>query len=121
MPGGHRERQRIRQGRNRCRSCKNSAGLIVPPVSPWKRGEREGALLQFMGLKGVSEVRLPYGEERSRQRPETAERPISHIQAGQSGEVLEPGRQGLEDGQPLGGLAASQSQQRSARSRWQGD
>jgi hypothetical protein len=34
-------------------------------------------------LEGVWDVRLPYGYQRSQQRPETAESPLPHIQAGQ--------------------------------------
>jgi hypothetical protein len=89
IPGGHRERERIRLNRNRCRSCKKSAGLIVPSGVPWKRGAREGALLQLLALEGVWDVRLPHGYQRSRQSPETAESPIPHIQAGQDEEVLQ--------------------------------
>ena len=52
-PGGPWERQRLRRSRNRCRPGKKSAGLIVPFGLPGKLGEREGALLQSMVLKGV--------------------------------------------------------------------
>src|SRR5262252_4758742 len=83
VSGGPWERQRIRRRRNRCRPAKKSAGLIVPSASPGKRGEREGALLQSVVLEGVWDVRLPHGYQRSSQRPETAESPIPHIQAGQ--------------------------------------
>src|SRR5215471_14363986 len=89
VPGGPWERQRIRPSRSRCRPGKKSAGLIVPRVLPGKPGEREGALLQSMVLEGVWDVRLPHGYQRSRQRPETAESPLPHIQAGQEEEVLQ--------------------------------
>src|SRR5206468_11082296 len=90
-------------------------------ASPWKLGEREGALLQALGLGGVWDVRWPHGEERSSQRPEASQSPISHIQTGQGYEVLQPLRQGLEDGCPLGGLAARQGKQGRAWGRWEGD
>src|SRR5919108_4712816 len=88
VPGGHWERPRIRWNRSRGRPGKKSAGLIVPPASPGKLGEREGALLQSVVLEGVWDVRLPYGYQRSRQSPETAESPLSHIQAGQEETIL---------------------------------
>src|SRR5215467_15007529 len=86
-PGGPWERQRIRRSRNRCRPGKKSAGLIVPSGSPWKLGEREGALLQSAVLEGVWDVRLPHGYQRSSTSPETAESPIPHIQAGEEEKV----------------------------------
>src|SRR5215475_3252308 len=89
VPGGPWERQRIRRRRSRCRPGKKSAGLIVPSGSPGKLGEREGALLQSMVLKGVWDVRLPHGYQRSSTSPETAESPIPHIQAGQEEKVLQ--------------------------------
>jgi hypothetical protein len=35
--------------------------LIVPCASPWKLGEREGALFQSLAHEGVWDVRLPHG------------------------------------------------------------
>jgi hypothetical protein len=61
VPGGHWERQRIRLRRHHCRPCQHSAGLIVPLVSPWQLGERDGALLQSWALEGVWDVRWPHG------------------------------------------------------------
>src|SRR5262249_25809658 len=89
VPDGHWEQQRIRRRRSRCWPGKKSAGLIVPPGSPGKLGEREGALLQSVVLEGVWDVRLPYGYQRSSQSPETAESPIPRIQAGQEATVLQ--------------------------------
>src|SRR5262249_42856741 len=88
VPGGPWERQRIRMSRSRCWPGKKSGGLIVPPGAPWKPGAREGALLQSVVLEGVWDVRLPHGYQRSKQSPETTERPISHIQAGEEEKVL---------------------------------
>src|SRR5882724_4959000 len=88
VPGGHWERPRRRRRRSRCRPGKKSAWLIVPLGLPWKRGEREGALLQSMVLEGVWDVRLPHGYQRSRTRPATAESPLPHIQAGEEDKVL---------------------------------
>jgi RNA-directed DNA polymerase len=53
VPAGPWERQRIRPSRSRCWPGQKSAGLIVPLVSPRKRGEREGALLQSWDSKEV--------------------------------------------------------------------
>ena len=61
IPGGPWERRSIRPSRNRRRSCKESAGLIVPSVSPGKPGEREGALLQSQEFDGDEDLRLPSG------------------------------------------------------------
>ena len=61
IPGGPWERCGIRPSRNPPRSCKDSAGLIVRPVSPGKPGEREGALLQSQEFDGDEDLRLPSG------------------------------------------------------------
>src|SRR6516162_5842262 len=55
----------------------------------WETRREGRSLLQSVVLKGVWDVRLPHGYQRSRQRPETAESPISHVQAGQAEKVLE--------------------------------
>jgi len=61
IPGGPWERCGIRLSRNRRRSCKDSAGPIVPLVSPGKPGERKGALLQSQEFDGDEDLRLPSG------------------------------------------------------------
>jgi hypothetical protein len=69
-----------------------------------------------MGLEGGWEVRWPYGEERSRKRPEPTESPLPSIHTGEGGAVVQRGRSRLEGGRVVGGLAPRQSHLRRTRS-----